>query len=93
MGKKREKRIKCEKMLKWWKKGEFGLQSYKSRMKFPPFPPFPLICPRASKKGENEKNVNIMLKWWNKRIKCEKMPKWWKKGKKRNKWEKRGKNE
>ena len=45
------------------------------------------------KRGENEKNVNIMLKWWNKRIKCEKMPKWWKKGKKRNKWEKRGKNE
>ena len=23
--KKREKRIKCEKMLKWWKKGKFGL--------------------------------------------------------------------
>ena len=21
------------------------------------------------KRGENEKNVNIMLKWWNKRIK------------------------
>jgi len=25
MGKKREKRIKCEKMLKWWEKGGFGL--------------------------------------------------------------------
>ena len=67
-------------MLKWWEKGEFGLQSYKRTLKFPPFPPFPLICPRASKKGENEKNVNIMLTWW-------------KKGGKRNKWEKRGKNE
>ena len=62
-------------------------------MKFPLFPPFPLICPRASKKGENEKNDRIMLKWWKKgekrnkwekkrekRIKCEKMLKWWEKG-------------
>ena len=51
-------------------------------MEFPPFPPFPLICPRASKKGENEKNVRIMLKWW-KKGENEKnvniMLKWWNK--------------
>ena len=64
-------------------------------MKFPPFSPFPLICPRASKKGGNEKNVKIMLKWWNKQIKCQNnakmVEKKWKneingeKGEKRNK--------
>ena len=50
----------------------------------------------VKKRGGNEKNVSIMLKWWNKqikfqnnakmvkkggkRIKCEKMLKWWEKG-------------